>query len=309
VPESGLISILSKTDLGPPLKTLIEKVAKLIGVPGTLALKLPAAKFDAWVKEIEAVGDVRAQIAAKREAGTLNRLLEEEAIKYGRLETILGETAPLLEESADPDAIDDDWLIYHLEKARLVSNADMQRLWAKVLAGEANKPGSFSKRSLDFLSTLERREAEAFTKLGSFVLRHSGGCLPLVLDPVDPFYAHRGASFDELSHFEAIGVINFAPLAGYQLSVAGTNLFGFDYFGDFRLFYSQRVPTSAGHATAPAGKALFTELGKQFFQICGAQPIEGFWDYVIEKWASDKFHLKTDLPLPVIRPVEPREEG
>lgn len=305
MPESGVLSILSKTDLGPPLKTLIEKVAKLIGVPGTLALKLPAAKIDAWAKEIEAVGDVRARFAAQREMDTLDRVLKEETVKYSRLETILGETAPMLEESADPNAIDDDWLIYHLEKARLVSNADMQRLWAKVLAGEANKPGSFSKRSLDFLSTLERREAEAFTKFGSFVLRHGGGHVPLVLDPVDPFYAHRGASFDDLSHFEAIGLINFEPLAGYQLSVAGTNIFGFDYFGDVRLFYSQRVPTPAGHATAPAGKALFTEIGRQFFQICGAHPIEGFWDYVIEKWARDKFYVKTELP----RPVEPTEEA
>jgi hypothetical protein len=36
---------------------------------------------------------------------------------------------------------------------------EMQNLWAQVLAGEANSPGTYSKRTVNFLSSLDKKDA------------------------------------------------------------------------------------------------------------------------------------------------------
>ena len=44
----------------------------------------------------------------------------------------------------------------------------MQILWARVLAGEANAPGTYSKRTVNLLSDFDKSDAELFTKLCGF---------------------------------------------------------------------------------------------------------------------------------------------
>jgi hypothetical protein len=47
---------------------------------------------------------------------------------------------PQLDEGADPNAMEDDWVTNFFDKSRIVSDDVMQELWARVLAGEANRP-------------------------------------------------------------------------------------------------------------------------------------------------------------------------
>ena len=65
------------------------------------------------------------------------------------------------------------------EKSRIVSDNEMQELWSRVLAGEANDPGTYSKRTVNFLSDLDKGEAALFTKLCGFVWL-MGNLVPLV---------------------------------------------------------------------------------------------------------------------------------
>ena len=41
------------------------------------------------------------------------------------------------------NAIEDDWIIKFFDKNRLVTDEDVQDLWASILAGEANSAGSY----------------------------------------------------------------------------------------------------------------------------------------------------------------------
>ncbi|PHX06126.1 hypothetical protein VSPL_25870 [Vibrio splendidus] len=56
--------------------------------------------------------------------------------------------------------VEDDWLFNWQEYAGRVSSEDLQQLWGKILAGEIRKPGSYSYRTLDFLKTLSKSDAE-----------------------------------------------------------------------------------------------------------------------------------------------------
>lgn len=81
--------------------------------------------------------------------------------KQQNLEAILAlaqEYCPAVnaEGEADPD-----WIERFFELAEDSSNKAMQRMWAKVLAGELLKPGSFTYKSLLTLKQMTQKEAEA----------------------------------------------------------------------------------------------------------------------------------------------------
>ena len=61
----------------------------------------------------------------------------------------------------------------------------MQTLWARVLASEAETPGSYSKRALELLSVLEKQEAHLFTSACRFVVRINGESTPAIF--AEPF--------------------------------------------------------------------------------------------------------------------------
>ena len=78
------------------------------------------------------------------------------------MEDITAKAIPHLNEEAKPDAMEDDWVANFFDKGRIVSNPEMQSLWARVLAGEANIPSTYSKRTVNLLSDLDKSEAELF---------------------------------------------------------------------------------------------------------------------------------------------------
>jgi hypothetical protein len=65
--------------------------------------------------------------------------------------------------------VDPDWVARFFGSAQDVSNEDMQKLWARILAGEVVKPGTFSLRTLEVLKNLSQREAERFQEAASMV--------------------------------------------------------------------------------------------------------------------------------------------
>ena len=66
--------------------------------------------------------------------------------------------------SDDPDP-DLDWAARFFSNVQDVSSAEMQQLWARVLAGEVRQAGSTSVRTLEILRNLDRRIATVFRKL------------------------------------------------------------------------------------------------------------------------------------------------
>ena len=65
-------------------------------------------------------------------------------------------------DNPDPDL---DWAARFFSGVQDVSSAEMQELWARVLAGEVRQPGSTSIRTLEILRNLDRRTAKVFQRL------------------------------------------------------------------------------------------------------------------------------------------------
>ena len=43
------------------------------------------------------------------------------------------------------------------------------------------------------------------------------------------------------------------------------------------------------------GKALFTNTGRQLARVCASEPVDGFYDYVIEIWVKKGLILSSPI--------------
>ena len=275
MPSDSPNPIVDLGKLSKPVNTLIKKVSNAAGVLYEPLHIKRIAKSRAKADLISEEAKIEITDLHRRAA---NRWLNEEAQRQANMENILVKALPQVEEAAKPEAVEDDWVVNFFDKSRIVSNNQMQELWARVLAGEANSPGSFSKRAVNLLSDLDKSDAELFTRLCGFVW-NVRGLQPLIFDTTAKIYKRNGITFSNLTHLDSIGLIQFENLAGFvQLSLP--EKFVVHYYGknlvlDTRLTAKNKLPI---------GNALFTNVGQELALICGSGPVDGLWEYVKEKW-------------------------
>src|SRR5712692_1338799 len=152
-------------DLTKPATVLIEKISDAVGGVFKPFQIVRVAKAEAEAELIHARAQIQVSDLQRR---AMQRFLVEEAKRQSNIESITQKALPLLDEKASPQNVEDDWITNFFEKSRIISDEQMQRLWSGVLAGEANSPGTFSKRTVNLLADLDKGDAELFMRLCSF---------------------------------------------------------------------------------------------------------------------------------------------
>lgn len=261
-------------DLGPAAKVLVENVSAAIGgLAGPWQTKR-MAKAQAEADIIEAEGRMAVLDVERR---GLQRMIEEEGIRQANIESIMAKAIPQLSHNSNPDKIENDWLAYFFNKGRIVSDVDMQFIWANILAGEANLPGTFSKRTIDVVASLDKRDAETFTALCGFACEMSGPC-PLVYDERHSIYNDRGIDFDKLNHLEHAGLIS------YDNGVFGLGYSKANDRKTFRIFYHDTyIDAEAGSEVSgfPLGKIIFSRTGEELYRVCNPPYYDDFPQYIV----------------------------
>lgn len=269
------ISLVNLGKLSKPADTLIKKVSSAVGGLLEPWQMERVAKAQAKVDLIRAQSEIEITDLQRR---AMHRFVAEEAQRQENIERITEKALPQLEESSDPSRIEDDWVTNFFDKSRIVSDGEMQEIWAKVLAGEANAPGTYSKRTVNFLSNLDKGEAELFQNLCSFGWI-VGDFTPLIFDPQADIYNKRGVNFNTLTHLDSIGLIQFQNLTGFQK----TNLpktVSVTYCGQplvLEMHQDEKM-------TLSIGKILLTQTGRELVHVCRSPGVEGFIDYVKDQW-------------------------
>ena len=77
---------------------------------------------------------------------------------------------PQIHKASDIDDVDPDWIDDFMSKAERISDEDMQRLWSKMLAGEVNTHGTFSKKAIITLYEMDKRTAEIFRRYCTYAV-------------------------------------------------------------------------------------------------------------------------------------------
>jgi len=270
-------------DITKPADTFIKKVSKgVVGIFGPYQIKR-RAKAEAEAAVIKAQAEIQITELHRR---AMHRFIEEEAQKQKNIEDITNQAIPLLSEKSDAEKMNDDWVTNFFDKSRIVSDKEMQGLWARVLAGEANEPGSYSKRTVNCLGDLDKVDADLFTKLCGFGWE-IGNVVPLIFDDQAKIYSENGITFNALSHLESIGLIQFDSLSGFCRLKLPKKFDVLDHGQSLQL----EMPNDEGNELQ-LGSVLLTRVGQELAPICGSKPVDGFLEYVKEKW-------RAHLPEPV----------
>ena len=271
----GTNSLIDLGNLSKPADTLIKKVSDAVGGLFAPYQVKKMAKAEAEAAMIKAQSETEITDLHRR---AVHRWIEEEAQRQKNMEDITAKALPQLDEKATPDSVEDDWLVNFFDKSRIVSDNEMQELWSRVLAGEANTPGTYSKRTVNFLSDLDKADAELFAKLCGFGWM-IGDVVPLVFDVRAEIYNKHGINFNSLSHLESIGLIQFNSIAGIKRRNL-TKKFAVLYYGKP---LTLEMPKDDDNELG-IGKVLLTKIGQELAPICGSESVEGFRDYVMDKW-------------------------
>ena len=170
------------------LEKLVDYTASGIGSVAGLMMAMWApwkAKKDAEAKKIAAEGNAAIlQIQAEAQAQARSILISQDANVTGELDitetvkqrlqfqeqkrqinikSVVGQAANLLGDKSVADIEPDhDWTARFFNDIQDISSQEMQSLWAKVLAGEVERPGQTSTRTLEIMKNLHQNTAQLF---------------------------------------------------------------------------------------------------------------------------------------------------
>lgn len=262
-------SLIDLSALSKPACKLIDAVSQCIGTlyePRRIRRK---AKAEADATLILAGADAERQALLKRAA---HRLAIQEVRRQKNIESIINQSVKNLPETVSSEPVDPDWISRFFDECKDVSNEDLQKLWARLLANEVAMPKSCSRKTLTILKDLSSNDANLFNKLCSLVwLKNDSYFIPYDLSYiVNSQLMKYGLSYAECLHFESIGLIH-SKLDIMVTINSGENI---TYFNRNHICYIQPSNMQAEISCFP-----FTRSGIEL--IIAADP-ELNWDFYID---------------------------
>lgn len=288
-------SLISLEGLSKPINTLIEKISNATGVlyePTRIKRK---AKAEADAKKTKVLVNLEIEEIQKR---ALTRLVNEEIKKQENIENIAEKCFESLEENAKPENIEDDWISNFFDKCKLISDNEMQNLWAKVLAGEANSPGKYSKRTIEFMSTMDKYDAELFNKLTTFCWNF-GEPQPIILSFKDKETSDI-LNYSELNHLNNIGLISLETI-GLSKIITNQDQINISYSSRLLILKfpnSEFNKLSIGYVSlTKTGKDIMNTINKDLFNIFtyNSNFSEEYYNYVLSKFYKANIILSEPL--------------
>ena len=109
------------------------------------------------------------------------------------------EAAGIPDERVSDEPLDPDWFAMWRDCAQGVSNEEMRRLWACIMAGEVTQPSSYSLHTLDILRRLSRKDARLIEKVAPFII---DGVIPSIV------VKSRMTPFKDLLELAEMGILS-----------------------------------------------------------------------------------------------------
>jgi hypothetical protein len=194
-------------------------------------------------------------------------------------------------EEPESAPLDDDWLnVFENEGAQL-SSEQMQRMFGKILAGEIQRPTSYSIKAIKIIAQLDQRAAALFNRLCSLSISIR---LPnkTVMDARVVSFGNAGQNslmphglgFDALNALQEHGLIisDYNSYSDYQAAVAYQNtvVLPFVYQSNSYAFFP-KIPLTERQEFRVVGVAL-SRAGRELLSIVDIQPDEGYKSALIK---------------------------
>ncbi len=273
---AGLVNVdLGK--LAKPATVLVERVSDAVGGIAKPWQIQRVARAEGLAMVIAAQSEIEVTELQRRAA---RRWMDEETRKQINIEDITNRALPHVTEEAKPEDVEEDWIVNFFDKCRIVSDEQMQDVWARILAGEANNPGTFSRKTVNILADMDKSDAELFTTLCSFAWEFPDATVPLIYIDED-FFMEREINLTSLADMESFGLI-LTDSMGFALN-AGHGAIQASYFGRSL----ELTLAKSAENQLDTGSMLLTGAGREIGSICGLSQIEGFFEFMQYKWEQD----------------------
>lgn len=279
---SGLPSLFP--DLGPiakPAGKVVEKLIDKVSSAGyflyepTHIRRIAKAKADAATRAVDS--EIKQGDICRR---ALRRWVAEEVQNQENLEAVFVGATPDLSPDADPDAMSTTWIRHFFEFSKMVSDEYVRRVWSRILATEANRPGRYSIQTIRTIADFDTRDAEDFVRLCRFCCEINDTSTAMVRFVVDDIYKRHGIDEALLLRLEELGVIR----VDHGIFQGG---FGAEFEKGARVNYYGKTgrlcAREDGKLHLLTGHVEYTRSGREIAQICKTAPVNGFWEYLVER--------------------------
>lgn len=175
-----------------------------------------------------------------------------------------------------------------------VNDRDVLLMFGRILAGEMESPGSFSKRTMDVLSKMNRTEAEVFQKVcgfSTYVLLDPDDCLekesPVVaLKSDDGYHSYNNGkvTIDEMSILNVIGILDTTLCTTVKVP-QGVRRFFYTAHG----IISVANDGDSGEKETEFSSSVFLPTGIELARICSVGSDPELYGFLTDKFKSEGF--------------------
>ena len=281
-----LTPLFQSGNLTEPVSKLIDHVAGLVGAIDEPKRIRRVAAAEADATRIQAEAQVEA--AKTRALGILaidelavrahRRVDSRELRRQKNIEAIVVGAAHQLPNPVSTAPVDEDWLYQFLDECQDVSNEEMQRIWAKLLAGEIGEPGSYSLRTLRLVRALREADAKAFRTLCCYIWHVADGVVYIKSPAAKSSLASRGIHYAQLLHLQTLGLITVQE-GVTQIEMGGWRWL--EYMGT-----RYRLVNTSDRRAFPLVMYLLTDIGRELTPLCEVEPDEEYLQELIASWSD-----------------------
>ncbi len=287
------------------------------------AIEVPAAYLEGKAAEKRAEAKARVKLI-ETNATQIARQMEVDpeyaqvaVRKFGQkivreqvnLDLVSGEAARQLKEAknaqteGEAQEIDDDWLNQFEKEASQRSTEDMQRLFGRILAGEIQRPSSFSIKTVKIMGELDAATANLFKKFCSACIVQQFPMDHVLLDARVPSLGGNagrnalqkyGFGFSQLNILHEYGLIisDYHSWRDYGLCMANKdNVTALSFW--HRNTYWALVPMEGREDRQELkldGVAL-SQAGRELFGIIDIEPVKNYTDDLFNFFMKQKLKM------------------
>jgi Protein of unknown function (DUF2806) len=234
--------------------------------------------------------------AQEIEVRAVERLRKRETRRQQNMESITLKAIDALPppEQISAEQVSEDWTSRFFEECQDISDEQMQQIWARILAGEVARPGSFAPKTLSVVRDLTKSDADLFVEVCKFVWVIPGaGYVPFIFKIDAPLLQRAGIGFAQLTHLTSIGLVEFNHVTSFGLNKPLKEI-SVSYCGRIHLLRSD------GNAERhfSFGPSLLTRVGGELLGVSGAEGSEEIRGAALESWKAQGWSEASTAPGP-----------
>ena len=192
---------------------VIDKISNAVGwavIPkGNKMYQLEAERY--LVEQIKNNSDMPT-LAKAACISDAKRILRE----YRSQHNVFLQSLKFINDSANPEKVDDDWLAYFFDNAKNISREEVAVIWGQILAQEMNVPNQIPKSLIYILSIIDYKDAVSFRKLASFSLKIGDMYFPIVFFGMTDAYRDNGLGEEDILNLAAANLVQYDSLMYHE---------------------------------------------------------------------------------------------